>query len=133
MNAAVLPVREATTRSRIANGTDLLPGVDRRSPYARYFRDVVEAMEVHVGGADRVTEPQRLTNRRIAALEAELASMESRFALLRETGGQPDPKELDLYGRLAGAQRRHLEAIGMERQVKDVTPSLRGYIEGRTG
>lgn len=125
------PARHAATRSRITNGTDLLPDVDRRSPWARYFRDVFEAMADHVGGADRQSEPERMTARRIAALEAELAAMESRFAQLRELGESPTPTDLDLYSRLANGQRRHLEAIGMQRRVRDVTPDLTSYLQAK--
>lgn len=131
MNAITLPQRDATTRSRITNGTDLLPGADMRSPWARYFRDVTEAMVVHLGGADRMSEPERMTCRRIAALETELAAMEARFAQARESGKQPTTADLDLYSRLAGAQRRHMESIGMQRRIRDVAPSLASYLEGK--
>lgn len=123
--------RHAAARSRITNGRDLLPDVDRRTPWARYFRDVVEALATHVGGADRQSEPERMTARRIAALEAELAAMEVRFAQLREAGESPTANDLDLYARLGNAQRRHLEAIGMQAKVRDVTPDLRGYLEAK--
>jgi hypothetical protein len=40
-----------------------------------------------------------------------------------------DEKFLDLYSRLANAQRRFLESVGMKRIPRDVTPSLSEYVE----
>src|SRR5262249_32042049 len=56
--------------------------------------------------------PQQMQCRRAATLEAELSWMESRLATQREQGEEPSTLLLDLYSRLAGNQRRHLEAIG---------------------
>lgn len=123
--------RPATARSRIANGSDLLPQTDGRSAWARMFRDVVEAMAAHVGGVDRMSEPERLTARRVAALEAELVAMESKFATARADGGEPAASDLDLYSRVSNTQRRHLEALGMARRPRDVVPDLQIYVQGK--
>lgn len=126
------PRRSVEARSRIANGTELLPGIDARSTWARYFRDVVESMEAHVGGASRQTEPERLLTRRVAALEAEMIAMEARFATLRSKGEAPTAGDLDLYSRLSNTQRRHLETLGIKRQPRDLVPDLRTYVQGQT-
>lgn len=124
------PARAPRTRSSIGNGCSL-PNVDGRSAWARYFREVTEAMEAHVGGAGKQTEPERMLTRRVAALEAELVSMEVRFATLRAAGSEPSERDLDLYGRLANGQRRHLEALGIQRRPRDLVPDLRSYVEGQ--
>lgn len=123
--------RPASARSRITNGSGLLPTVDQRSAWGRLFRDLVEGLADHVGGPDRMSEPERMTIRRCAALETELVHLESKFANLRAGGGEPSAADLDLYGRLANGQRRHLETLGITRRVRDVVPDLRDYVEGQ--
>ena len=123
--------RKSHGRSRIGNGSSLLPSVDGRSVWARLMRDTYAAVLTHCGGADYVSETKRMAARRIAALEAELVHLEDKFARARADGAQPDTADLDLYGRLANGQRRHMEAVGWERTARDVTPSLATYLEGK--
>ena len=121
--------RKSHARSRIGNGSALLPHVDGRSVWARLMRDTYTAILSHCGGADYISETKRMSARRIAALEAELVHLEDKFARARADGAQPDAADLDLYGRLANGQRRHMEAVGWERAQKDCTPSLARYLE----
>jgi len=73
-----------------------------------------------LGGNDNVTEAERSIIRRVATLTVELERMEHAFAL----AGEAKPDQLDLYQRTAGSLRRLLEAVGIERRSRDVTPSL---------
>jgi hypothetical protein len=109
-------------RARVTNGKDLLPSVDGRSIWARIMRDTLNAMLNHVGGEDYASEPQRMLSRRVAAFEAELIHLEDGFARARSEGRAPDTADLDLYSRMSSAQRRMLEAIGLARTARDVTP-----------
>jgi hypothetical protein len=45
--------------------------------------------------------------------------LEARFAL----AGEASERDLDLYQRTAGNLRRLLEAVGIQRRAKDITPS----------
>ena len=118
-------------RARITNGTELLPGVDGRSVWARVMRDTLAAVLTHCGGAGAASELKRMAARRIAALEAELIHLEGKFARIHADGGEPDANDLDLYGRLANGQRRHMEALGWEPTPRDVTLSLQTYLRRR--
>jgi hypothetical protein len=118
-------------RSRITNGSELLPGIDGRSAWARLLRDQIEALTAHLGGADRMSEPERMTARRAAALEAELVFLEAKIAELRTAGLEPPERLVDLYARLANGQRRHLEALGFDRRQRDVTPDPLAYARER--
>ncbi|MFT3792089.1 MAG: hypothetical protein QM741_13665 [Rudaea sp.] len=122
--------KAATTRARLTNGRALLPGIDGRSLWARLYRDTASALTDHVGGEDRASEPQRLLIRRCTAFEVELLAIEGRLTQTRERGGEPDPADLDLFARLANAQRRFLETLGVDRVPRDVTPSLHEYLNG---
>lgn len=121
--------RPANTRSRLTNGSAMLPGTDGRSAWARLLRDVIANLEHHCGG--ELNEVERMTARRAAALEVELCHLEASFAAIRAEGGQPSPEALDLYSRLAGGQRRHLEALGMAKRAKDIVPDPLDYARSK--
>lgn len=86
------------------------------------MRDTLAAMLAHLGGEECASEPQRMLSRRVAALEAELIHLEDGFARCRSEGRAPDTEALDLYSRMSSAQRRMLEAVGLGRVARDVTP-----------
>jgi hypothetical protein len=107
-------------RSRITNGSALLPGVDGRSAWVRRCKDVIGLHLSDLGGVDNVSEAEHSIVRRIAVLTCELERLEAVFA----TAGEATADQLDLYQRTANSLRRHLETIGIERRPRDVGPSL---------
>lgn len=115
-------------RARVSNGSAVLAGVDGRSTWSRRLRDVIELHLVDLGGAAAVSEAERSIVRRIAALTVELERMESQFA----NDGGASERSLDVYNRAAGNLRRLLEAIGIERRQRNVTPpDLRTYLASK--
>ena len=114
----------AKNRSAITNGTTLLPGVHKQSQWARRFRDIIDLYGSDHGGSDRLSEGRRAILRRIACLQVEMERLEVRFAL----AGGAEPADLDLYQRAAGSLRRLLEALGLDRVPRDVTPTLDQYL-----
>jgi hypothetical protein len=94
------------------------------------MRDAYHAVIQHCGGEDAISELERMTARRIGALEAELIYFEDKIAAIRAAGGEPDAGTLDLYSRVSNTHRRHCESIGWQRRPRDVTPSLGAYLEG---
>jgi hypothetical protein len=118
-------------RSRITNGSKLLPGVHSQSVWARIMRDVRDAVVAQLGGEDQLAETQRLQVRRVAVLETEMVHIESELARVRNEGGQPDKDLLALYCTLANAQRRACEPLGWQHVPRDVTPSLQQYIASK--
>lgn len=114
-------------RSRITNGTALLPGgVDHRSAWARRLRDVIVAHVTDLGGEGAVSTAEASIIRRAATLTVELERMEALFAV----AGEASADAIDLYSRLAGNHRRLLESIGIQRRPRDITPSLGEYLAG---
>ena len=113
-------------RSRVTNGTALLPGVDGRSAWMRRCKDIIAAHVSDLGGEDNISAAERSLIRRAAVITTELEMMEARFA----AAGHADPGELDLYQRTAGNLRRLLEAIGLQRRAKPV-PDLDTFLEMR--
>ena len=95
-------------KSRITNGSALLPGVDGRSPWVRRCKDVIAA---HLSDIPEPTAAERSLIRRAAVLTTEA-----------------DPETLDVYGRTSGNLRRLLEAVGLQRRCKNVGPTLADVI-----
>ena len=116
-------MRPRTARSRVTNGSKLLPTVPGSSVWARILRDNLDAMIVHLGGEDVVSEPQRMACRRIAVFETELLHLEDKIGQERLAGREPDDRVLELYTRLANSQRRFAEALGWQRMPRDIVPS----------
>jgi hypothetical protein len=104
-------------KSRITNGSALLPGVDGRSPWVRRCKDILAS---HLSDKPDATAAEQAIIRRAAVLITELERLERQFAL----AGEADAQTLDLYGRVAGNMRRLLESVGLERRAKDIGPSL---------
>jgi hypothetical protein len=116
-------------RSKLTNGSKLLPGIDGRSPWVRRCKDVIAAHLSDLGGVDNTSTAERSLIRRAAVLTTELEMLEARFA----AAGQASSEDLDLYQRTAGNLRRLLEAIGLQRRPRNVTPSVSEYLSARNG
>jgi hypothetical protein len=119
-----IEARKAHGRSRISNGTAVLPGIDGRSTWSRRLRDLISLHLSDLGGEDSVSEAEKSIVRRAATLTVELERLEQAFAL----AGEAEPAQIDLYQRTANSLRRLLESVGLERRAKDLTPSLEQYL-----
>lgn len=115
---------KACGRSRITNGKRLLPTISYKSVWARRFRDLIRMHQADLGGADNCSTAENSIIRRAATLSVELEHLEMLFA----GEGAATPDQLLLYSRLANCLRRLLQAIGLQRRPKDVTPTLAEYI-----
>ncbi len=112
------------TRSAVTNGTRWLLGADGRSAWARRCRDLYAG---HLADAPDASVAEASILRRASVLETELEKLESRFAL----DGEASDARLDLYGRTSSNLRRLLEAVGLQRRSRDITPTLAQYLEQR--
>ena len=112
--------RKDRQRSRISNGSALLPGVDGRSPWVRRCKDVIAAHLSDLGGADNTSAAERSIIRRAAVLTTELEVLEVRFA----KAGEASAADLEVYQRCSNSLRRLLEAIGLQRRPREVGPTL---------
>jgi len=121
------PIAGRPARSRVTNGA-ILPGVDGRSTWARRLRDLMALHVSDLGGDANVSESERAIIRRAAVIITELERMERDFAL---SEGAPGIPELEMYQRMANTMRRLLEAVGLQRRPRDVTPHLRQYLNVR--
>lgn len=111
-------------RSRITNGKFLLPDVDNRSLWVRRFRDVRALHLQDLGGEENCSVAEQSIIRRAALLTVELERLEMIFA---QDGGASDFK-IEQYQRLANSLRRLLEAVGLQRRARNVTPTVAEYV-----
>ena len=111
-------------RSRVTNGKVLIAGVDQRSPWVRRCKDVIAAHLSDLGGVDNTSAAERSIIRRAAVLTTELEVLEVRFA----KAGEASAADLEVYQRCSNSLRRLLEAIGLQRRSRDVTPTLSEYL-----
>ena len=110
-------------KSRVANGTAVVSGVDQRSAWVRRLK---EHLFEHLSDVPDASAAERSIIRRASVLTVELERMETAFAL----AGEADPETLDLYARIAGNLRRLLEAVGLQRRAKDISgPTLADIIK----
>lgn len=114
-------------RSRITNSHGLLPSVDGRSTWARRLRDLIAQHVSDMGGEDACSTAELSLVRRAATLTIELERLELRFHM--NDGAKR--WELEAYQRSANTLRRLLQAIGLQRRMRDVTPTLDEYLAGR--
>jgi hypothetical protein len=110
-------------RSAIGNGK-LLPGIDQRNSWVRRAKELIADHISDCGGADNTSAAERSLIRRGAVLTVELERLELKFA----QAGEASVDDLDLYQRTAGNLRRLLEAVGLQRRAKNVTPTLAEYL-----
>jgi hypothetical protein len=126
-------------RSRVTNGSKLLPLADGRSVTARRFRDLYEDIAADLGGLDQLSEGQKQLIRRAAMLSAECERQE---AMAARDDRRPDGEiawkseapfvfDLEIYGALCDRLGRLFGRLGLERKSKDVTPDLRSYLAGK--
>jgi hypothetical protein len=122
------PIDARHARSKVTNGKRLFADmtVDGRSGWSRRLRDLLQLHLSDLGGEDVVSAAEHSLCRRIATITTELELLERRFAL---NGKGASPADLSLYFTGANNLRRLLESIGLKRVARDVTPSLKNYLD----
>ena len=110
------------TRSKITNGAALFDeGVDGRGAWPRRLRDLLALHIADLGGEAMVSAAERSIIRRVSTITVELELLEKKFAL-KGTGAAAD--DLTLYFTGSNTLKRLLEAVGLKRVARDITPTL---------
>ena len=109
-------------RSAVTNGKRLFADGDGNTVWARRYRDLVVDQISDLGGEELITAAQASLIRRAATMGVVLEGWEGQLS-------KGETVDLDLYGRIAGHLRRYHETLGIERVARNVTPSLREYME----
>jgi hypothetical protein len=120
-------ISPAAVRSAISNGSSLLFELDHRSAWARRLRDLIADHLNDLGGADAVSEAERILVRRSAMLTLQLELLEQRFA--QNDGGSANSRDIETYQRCTNTLRRTLESLGLQRRPREVAPNFDSLIE----
>jgi len=115
-------------RSAITNGSQLLLDVDHRSAWMRRLRDIIQGHVADAGGIDLLSTAEQSIVKRASMLELQCEMLETAFAA---NDGMATSHQLQLYQRTANSTRRLLEAIGLKRAQRDITPDLDQYMASK--
>ena len=110
---------KSAQRSRIGNGTDVLPGIDGRSPSARRYKELLDQFIADMGG--NPSEAKRTIAKRAATLVIWCETVEGMAV--------EGVKDLDIaaFTTACNTLRRLLADLGLERKARDITPTLKDY------
>jgi hypothetical protein len=115
-----MTIRRLSTRSRVSNGKDLfLEGVDGRSVLARRYRDILAQLVSDLGGDP--SEAQSIIARRAATLSVWCEQSEAKAAA-------GEPLNIGEFTTATNTLRRLLNDLGLERRVRDITPTIDTYL-----
>jgi hypothetical protein len=108
--------RAKVQRSRVTNGKQMFVRGNGRSPWARRWRDLIDAhaRDVSPNGIEHLSEAQRSLIKRAATIEIQLEAIEGNLS-------EGLPANLAHYAATAGHLKRILETLGIERRQRDVT------------
>lgn len=123
--AKPLGLPSPTQRTRIGNGKQLFlteNAVDERSAPARRFREVFAQIISDIGGDP--SEAQVQIARRAASLCVWAESAEAELA-------KGNAIDIASFTTAANSLRRLLADLGLERKLRDVTPTLDEYLRSR--
>ena len=113
-------------RSRIGNGSALLPGIDGRSLIARRYGEISLAILIDQGGVEACSEARQQLIRRFSASAVLAEQLEAKLA----NGEQIDINE---HAKLVSTMVRVAKRIGIDRIARDVTPTLSEYLQQNYG
>ena len=116
-------------RAAIVNGTPFLvtrsgKQVDRRTHAGRRFEALIYALVSDLGGPQNTSVAEMELVRRAAAIAVDLAFAEAQAI------NNNEPLDPHIYHTMADTQRRILQALGLRRRARDVTPRLSDILEG---
>jgi hypothetical protein len=111
-----------TARSRVSNGKQLFLEGDGRGVAVRRYRDLLAALVSDLGGDP--SEAQAIIARRAATLAVWCEQAESDMA-------SGNPIDIGSFTTATNALRRLLADLGLERKIRDVTPTLAAYIAAK--
>jgi hypothetical protein len=115
--------RSSKLRSKMSNGSKLLPMTDGRSATARRLKDLVEDIAADLGGKDHLSQGQRQLIRRAAMLSAESERMEALAAR-----GEAE-FDIYLYGMICDRLGRLFGRLGLERKARPVNDGSQALAE----
>jgi hypothetical protein len=124
METTVVRSTSKRVRSKVTNGGRTFVNGDGRSPWARRWRDLIEAhaRDISPDGISHLSEAQRSLIKRAATLECQLEGLEGALS-------EGLSVSISHYAMASGHLKRILEALGIERRQKNL-PTLSDVLRG---
>ena len=101
-------------RSKIGNGSDVLPNVDGRSMIIRRFKEISNALAIDSGGVDQCSESRLQLIRRFSACAVLAEQMEARLA-------NGENISIERHALLVSSMVRITRQLGINRVAKNIT------------
>jgi hypothetical protein len=117
-----IPGRKDYGRDKLTNGSKTLPDTDGRLRIARRFRGIANAVLADQGGAEMCSESRKQLIRRFSAACVLAEDLEGRLARGEEI-------DVERHALLCSTLTRLAQRIGIDRRPKNITPSVRDYLE----
>jgi hypothetical protein len=118
--SSILARAKPTARTRVSNGKALfLEAVDGRSLIARRYREILGQLVSDIGGDP--SEAQSILTRRAATLAVWCEQREMELAKGEEFN-------IADFTSATNTLRRVLNDLGLERRMRDITPSIDSYL-----
>jgi hypothetical protein len=105
----------------VDTGPIIALGEEPRSPMLRRFRELLGRIIIDLGGEENLSTGELQLARRCAWISTQCEVLEQKA----EPG---EPFELTIYTILTSHLTRTLSVLGLKRQPRDVTPTLRDYL-----
>ena len=95
----------------MTNGKQMFVQGNGRSPWARRWKDLIEAHVADLGGVSNLSEAQRSLVKRAATIELELEQIEGRLS-------EGKAQDLAAFATAVSHLRRVFETLGVERKAR---------------
>jgi hypothetical protein len=115
------PNRAVYGKTKISNGSEVLPNVDGRSLVARRYGEILSALLIDQGDAGKISEARLQYIRRFAAAAVLAEQIEAALA-------RGETIDIGDHALLCSTMVRVGNKIGLDRISKDVTPTVRDYL-----
>ncbi|MDH4981241.1 hypothetical protein [Hyphomicrobium sp. D-2] len=101
--------------------------LDMRTRAGRLYRDTREAIISDLGGRDQLSRAELELVERVAGLSTRLNAADAELL-----SGETQSLAPGEYATLANSLGRILTILGLQRRQRDVTPTLRAYIDAKS-
>jgi len=118
------PLTRGRLTIALSHSNDPLADVDKHSGWMRRLRQLAIDHINDLGGEGLISHAERVLVKRCAMLTLQLEMIELKW-MASEDG---EATEIEGYQRCVNTLRRTLEALGLQRRAKEITPTLDEYL-----
>ncbi|MBI1650118.1 hypothetical protein [Hyphomicrobium sulfonivorans] len=118
--------RRLRKRQRVKIALPTVATLDMRTRAGQLYKNTREAIIADLGGRDQLSRAELELIERCAGLATRLSAADAELL-----SGKPQSLAAGEYATLCNSLARTLTVLGLQRRQKDVTPTLRAYIDAK--